>query len=255
MKSKIKKKVLIFIITYKAEERVLEVFKKINLKTLKKYNTKILISDDCSKDMTALYCNKIKKKFKNVKISINNKNLGYGGNIKKCLHYALKNKFKYAVMIHGDGQYSPIYIDRLLKNFQNERVHAVTGSRIKSGILSALKGGMPLYKLIGNLILTTIFNLTFNTKFKDAHTGLWSYKLSIFKKIQIKTLPNNFNFDQILRIKMLLNKFKIKEIPIKTIYADERSQLHIIYAIKFLLITILYLFKFNYFFNKYKLTL
>ena len=43
---------------------------------------------------------------------------------------------------------------------------------------------------------------------------------------------------------------KIKEIPIKTIYADERSQLHILYAIKFFFITVFYFLKLDYFFNR-----
>ena len=90
----------------------------------------------------------------------------------------------------------------------------------------------------------------FNTNFKDAHTGLWAYKINLFKKIKLKSLPNSFNFDQKIRISLIKNNLKIKEIPIQTIYADERSQLHIIYAIKFFLITLFYFFRLNYFFNK-----
>ena len=49
-----------------------------------------LISDDASKDETVVFIKKIqgKKIFKN----INKKNLGYGGNIKKCLNFAKKKR-------------------------------------------------------------------------------------------------------------------------------------------------------------------
>ena len=40
-----KGELLIFIITYKAKERVYNVFKKINFNTLKKYKVHLLISD------------------------------------------------------------------------------------------------------------------------------------------------------------------------------------------------------------------
>ena len=50
-----------------------------------------------------------------IKINYNKKNLGYGGNIKKCINYAYKNKFNYAIMLHGDNQYNPKYIDKMLK--------------------------------------------------------------------------------------------------------------------------------------------
>ncbi len=245
-----KKKILIFIITYKAQKRVYNVFKKINFGKLKKYKSFLLISDDCSNDSTIFYSKKILKKFKHSKLIINNKNLGYGANIKKCLNYAIKNKYDYSVMIHGDGQYSPSYINQLIRELENRNYHAVTGSRLKSGIRKVISGGMPIYKLAGNIFLTKIFNYVFSSDFKDAHTGLWAYNLKIFKKIKLQNLPNNFNFDQVIRINLIKNKFRIGEIPIKTIYADERSQLHIIYAIKFFIITLIYFFKMDFFLKR-----
>ncbi len=103
-----KNKILIFIITYKASFRVLEVIKKIPLKYLKNKNYKILISDDDSRDNTIEFIEKIKKKYSNKIIAnFNKSNMGYGKNIKKCINYAYKNNFSYAVMIHGDNQYDP----------------------------------------------------------------------------------------------------------------------------------------------------
>ena len=84
-----KPKLLIFIITFKASFRVKDVFKNIPFKKLKKYKTHVLISDDCSMDDTIDFANNIKKRNKNVLISENKFNLGYGGNIKKCLNYEL----------------------------------------------------------------------------------------------------------------------------------------------------------------------
>ena len=60
-----KDKILIFIITYKASFRVLDVIKKIPFKYLKDKNYKILISDDDSKDNTIEFIKKIKKKYSN----------------------------------------------------------------------------------------------------------------------------------------------------------------------------------------------
>ena len=56
-----KKKVLIFIICYQSSFRLLDLFKKIPFKKLKKYDYKILISDDCSDDDTINFAKKIKK--------------------------------------------------------------------------------------------------------------------------------------------------------------------------------------------------
>jgi len=41
-----------------------------------------------------------------------------------------------------------------------------------------------------------------------------------------------------IRIALLKKYLKIKEIPIQTIYGDEKSSTHIIYALKFILETL-----------------
>jgi hypothetical protein len=51
---------------------------------------------------------------------------------------------------------------------------------------------------------------------------------------------DGFNFDQQLRFQYIYKKQKISEISIDTRYADERSQLHIIYAIRFFFETIIF---------------
>lgn len=242
-----KKKVLVFIITYKASHRLLDVFKKISINKDKNFELSVLISDDNSKDDTLDYAKKIKLKKKKVFINLNKINLGYGAHIKKCLLFALKKKFDYAIMIHGDGQYSPIYIKDILREFKkNPNLGAVTGSRILKGIKQVKAGGMPYYKLIGNIFLTKIHNLFLNTNFTDAHSGLWGYNLKFLKSKKFTKLTNSFNFDQHMRFYYIANKLPISEIPINTKYGDERSQLHIIYAMKF------FFEIFNFVFSRHK---
>ena len=85
-----KKKLLIFIITYNASFRLTNVLKKIDLKKLKKYDVKILISDDKSSDDTINIAKEISKKNKKIFYKINKKNLHYGGNIKSCIKFYVK---------------------------------------------------------------------------------------------------------------------------------------------------------------------
>ena len=236
-----KKKILIFIITYKASYRLLEVYKSIPFKKLKKYKISVLISDDESGDDTINYAHKISSKKKNIKLNFNKKNLGYGGNIKICLNYALKKKFDYAVMIHGDNQYNPKYIPNMIKILEKNRLNqAVTGSRLLKSVKNIRKGGMPIYKLIGNKILTKIHNLLLNTNFTDVHTGYWAYKMNNLKNKLYLSTTNGYNFDQQIRLQHIFKEQKITEIPINTKYADEKSQLHIKYAIRFFFETFIF---------------
>ena len=230
-------KVLLFIVTYKASYRIEKVIKEIPLKFFKKKNYKILISDDCSNDNTKSHIYYIKKKYKRITINFNSKNIGYGANIKKCMSYAYKNKYDYAAMIHGDNQYSPKYLKEMLSTLIKADCASVTGSRMKNKI-QALRGGMPYYKFIGNIILTKFFNIFYGTSFTDCHTGYWFYDLKKIKKPWLKNFDNGFLFDLDMRLKLVKENCTIKEIPILTRYGTERSSTHMNYAIRFLLNTI-----------------
>ena len=65
-----KLKILIFIITYKASYRVIDLVKKIPIGYLKKHDFEIYISDDCSNDDTITYIDRLKGDFKK-KLTIN----------------------------------------------------------------------------------------------------------------------------------------------------------------------------------------
>ena len=225
-------KILLFIVTYKASYRVRKVINEIPFSYFKKFNYKVLISDDSSNDNTINYMNNIKKKNKRVKLNFNKKNIGYGANIKKCLNYAYQKKYNYAAMIHGDNQYSSKYLKQMFKIILKTNYAAITGSRMKNKN-NAIKGGMPFYKFIGNIFLTKIFNLFNNSNFTDCHTGYWVYDLKKIQKNWLKNFDNGFLFDLDMRKKILENNYEIKEIPIVTRYGNERSSTHLNYAIRF----------------------
>jgi GT2 family glycosyltransferase len=242
-----KKSILIFIITYKASFRLQKVFNRIPFNQLKNFKIKILISDDGSFDNTIFFARKIKVNNNNVILNINKINKGYGGNIKFCLNYSISNNYDYAVMLHGDNQYDPNYIVKMIKKMNIKKYAAICGSRMINKN-DALKGGMPLYKFFGNIILTNIFNFFFNTKFTDCHSGFWFYNLSVIKKINFDQNTNSFNFDNQLRIKLIKN-YKIAEIAIKTYYGTERSSVHLFYALNFVIDLLKEIFLKKYFFK------
>ena len=236
-----KKSILIFIISHYASFRLLNLFKKIPFDKLKDYKVEILISDDCSKDDTQKIAEEIKGKNTSVVLNFNKSNLGYGGNIKFCLNFANENNFDYAVMLHGDGQYDPSYIVTMLNKLNsNEMLHAIIGSRMINKS-DALSGKMPIYKFVGNIILTKLSNLILNQKTTDCHSGFWMYKGESLKKLKYLNNTNGFNFDQQIRIQFAEKKMEISEIPIKTFYGTEKSYFHLIYSTRFVSELIFYL--------------
>ncbi len=221
-----KKKLLILIVAFNHEKFIRKVLDRIDEDLCKIYDVEILINDDSSSDetlkITKNYVNEnVNKKFKYTILS-NPINQGYGGNQKIGFLYAIKNKFDFVALVHGDGQYAPEYLEKLVQPFNDENVDAVFGSRMinKNG---AIRGGMPFYKFIGNKILTYYQNKIFNKKFTEFHSGYRIYRVNSLKKIPYSYNNNDHSFDNEIIIQFLLGGLKIRELPIPTYYGDEIS--------------------------------
>ncbi len=240
-----KKRFLIFIPAYNVEKKIIEVLNRIPEDIHKNNYIKILIIDDFSKDNTKNVVSDFLKK--NTQINYinfikNEKNFGYGGVQKIAYMYAIKNNFDYVIMLHGDGQYPPEKIPEFIDNLLNENVEGVFGSRLINP-RDALKGGMPMYKFVGNRVLTFLQNLILGIKMSEFHSGYRSYKVEALKKINFEKNTNNFHFDTEIIIQMVKSKFSIKEIPMPTFYGDEVSHLKSVpYGINVLISTIKYRF-------------
>lgn len=227
-----KKKLLIFIVAFNHEKFIERVLDRIDDKIFEKYNTEILIGDDSSQDKTLKIISDYKNQNidKNYKITIlsNPENLGYGGNQKIGYYYAIKNQFDLVALVHGDGQYAPELLDKLIEKMYQENANAVFGSRIltKGG---ALKGGMPLYKYIGNRILTFFQNKILSTNLSEFHSGYRIYTVDILKKIPFHLNSNGYSFDTEIIIQLLFLKSKIAEFPIPTYYGEEISYVNGLY--------------------------
>ena len=242
----IKEKILIFIPAYNVEKKITKVLNKIPKIVFNKYNTKILVIEDNSSDKTLSVIKKvIKKKGDKIKIYliVNKKNKGYGGVQKIAFNYAIKKNFKYVIMLHGDNQYPANKILLLIKPLLTNKYDAVFGSRMINSI-NALKGGMPLYKYLGNIALTFFQNLVLSSNLSEFHSGYRSYKVSSLKKIKFKSNTNDFHFDTEIIIQFLKNNLKIKEIAMSTHYGDEISHLKSIpYGLNIVRSTLLSRFK------------
>ena len=218
------KKLLILIPSYNVEKFIKKVLYSIPKKLLKTNKVELLIVNDASTDNTLKILKKIKKYSFKVKIITNKTNRGYGGVQKIGFNYAIKNKFDIVALLHGDGQYKPQLLIKLIDPINKNSSEVVFGSRMLKP-LNALKGNMPIYKFVGNIIITGIQNLFLISKMSEFHSGYRVYSVESLKKIQFNYNSNFFHFDTEIIIQLLFAKIKIKEIPIPTIYSGQISHL------------------------------
>lgn len=222
--AKDKKKVLIFVVCYNAEKWIESVLDRIPNDVMKNKNftTEILVIDDQSPDRTFYAADDYAHRRPEIKINIlyNPKNQGYGGNQKIGYCYAIKKGFDAVVLLHGDGQYAPEYLGQMIQPILDGEAEAVFGSRMIRR-LDALKGRMPLYKWIGNQLITGIQNRIMKSRLSEFHSGYRAYNTKTLASIPFEHNSNYFDFDTDIIIQLLETKKRIKEIPIPTFYGDE----------------------------------
>lgn len=217
------KRLLIFIVAYNAEKNIESVLNRIPKELFQRTDlyTEVLVIDDSSSDNT--FTTALRQELAQripVRVLVNPKNMGYGGNQKLGYHYALLHKFDYVALLHGDGQYAPECLPELITPLLSGESDVVFGSRMINRS-EALKGGMPGYKFIGNIILTTLQNYLSGAKLSEWHSGYRIYSTSILRRIPFDRNSNNFDFDTDIIIQLLLTNARIREMPIPTYYGDE----------------------------------
>jgi glycosyltransferase involved in cell wall biosynthesis len=215
-------KVGIFIVAYNADKFIAEVLNRIP-DFIAQRVSEIFIIDDHSSDSTFSTAKLAATSFPESKIRVYRtpSNQGYGGNQRLGYLYAIEKGLDIVVLLHGDGQYAPEYLPHILAVYsQDKTVDAVYGSRFMPPI-SALKGGMPLYKWIGNRILTRIQGKLTGSPLSEMHSGYRSYRISSMAKVPFQLNSRDFDFDSDIIIQFSAAGLKIAEVPIPTYYGDE----------------------------------
>jgi glycosyltransferase involved in cell wall biosynthesis len=215
------KRLLIFIVAYNAETTIQKVLSRIPA-SLRGPNVEVLIIDDSSKDGTFAEGLRYQRQQSAFKITVlrTPENQGYGGNQKLGYRYAIDNGFDIVALIHGDGQYAPEKLSALLEPFIGDQADAVFGSRMIHK-RAARQGGMPLYKWIGNQILTAFQNHMLGTRLSEFHSGYRLYATKALAQVPFEKNTNDFHFDTDIIIQFVLRKLRVVELPIPTFYGDE----------------------------------
>jgi glycosyltransferase involved in cell wall biosynthesis/2-polyprenyl-3-methyl-5-hydroxy-6-metoxy-1,4-benzoquinol methylase len=216
-------RLLIFIVAYNAERTIQDVLARIPHGLADDYHVEVLVIDDSSPDKTFERGEEVRGSqtlpFK-LHVLFNPINQGYGGNQKIGFHFAIERDFDFVALVHGDGQYAPECLPALVEPLAKGQADAVFGSRMMEP-RGALRGGMPLYKFVGNKILTAAQNRLLRVRLSEFHSGYRVYSVDALRRIPFSLNTNDFHFDTEIIIQLVLAKQRIKELPIPTYYGEE----------------------------------
>jgi 2-polyprenyl-3-methyl-5-hydroxy-6-metoxy-1,4-benzoquinol methylase len=216
------KRIGILVVTYNAISTLLPVLKRIPPAVWNNVE-EVVVFDDASQDATFELALGIKAACDVPKLHVlkHSKNLGYGGNQKAGYRYFIEKGFDIVVLLHGDGQYAPEILAQMYHPLVAGASDAVFGSRMMRTFGGPLKGGMPLYKYVGNRILTVLENRALGTSLTEFHSGYRAYNLHALAQLDFSRMTNDFHFDTEIIIKLHHQGMKIREVPIPTYYGTE----------------------------------
>jgi glycosyltransferase involved in cell wall biosynthesis len=217
-----KQRLLVFVIAYRAEKTLTWVLSRIPGSIFQTFDCEILVVDDASTDRTFEIGHEWKEEHPEIRMTVlrNDYNQGYGGNQKVGYTYAIENGFDFVAMVHGDGQYAPEELPRLMQPLATGQADVVLGSRMmEKG--AARRGGMPLYKYVGNRVLTKLQNFLLQANLSEYHSGFRLFSVEALKALPFHLNTNDFHFDTEIIIQFLNGGFRIVELPIPTYYGDE----------------------------------
>lgn len=205
-------KIIVTIPAYNEEKTIVTVIKKIHeVMRQNKYNYKILVVDDGSKDKTAIIAKK-EKAF----VYSHPKNYGLAETFKTEVEKSLKLGADVIVHIDADTQYKAEEIPKLVKEIE-KGYDLVLGSRFNGTIES-----MPFMNKIGNMAFSKVISQITNMDISDGQTGFRAFTKEVAQKISI-TSNHTYTQEQIIRA--VRNKFRIKEVPVYFAKRKDKSRL------------------------------
>jgi glycosyltransferase involved in cell wall biosynthesis len=220
-----RQRIAVFIVAYNAEKYLNSVIERIPGDMLSRF-AEIFIIDDSSTDRTYDLAKGVKENFPglNFKVYRTPFNRGYGGNQKLGYLYCIENGFDIVILLHGDGQYAPEYLPRVIAAFR-ENPDAVLASRMMNKKM-ALQGGMPVYKWAGNQVLTWFENRMLGSCLSEFHTGFRAYKVSSLRDIPFTYNSDDFHFDTEIIVQAVGTKWNIREVSIPAYYGMEKCHVN-----------------------------
>ena len=187
----------------------------------------ILVCDDASSDDTFQVGMRVKESRPDLPLHVIRRpvNLGYGGNQKAGYRWMIDHELDVVVLLHGDGQYAPEFLARMVEPIVEGRADVVFGSRmLERG--AALRGGMPKYKYIGNKVLSFLQNRIAGVNLSEWHSGYRAYSVTSLAQVGFELNADYYDFDTQIILQMIESGQRILEIPIPTFYGDELSRVN-----------------------------
>jgi glycosyltransferase involved in cell wall biosynthesis len=216
------KKIVVVMPAYNAEATLRRTYAEIPFE----YIDEAILVDDGSSDRTVDLAREL-----GCRTLVHLENKGYGGNQKTCYREALRHDADVVVMLHPDYQYTPRLLVAMASMIAVGEYDVVLGSRVLCQ--SPMKGGMPLYKLVSNRLLTLFENILLGQRVSEYHTGYRAFSREVLETLPLEENSDDFVFDNQMLAQVVHFGFRLGEISCPTKYFDDASSISFKRSVKY----------------------
>jgi glycosyltransferase involved in cell wall biosynthesis len=185
----------------------------------------VVLVDDCSKDSTFTVAQSL-----GISAYRNETNQNYGGNVKRCLQYALDAGADIVIQLHPDYQYTPKLALPMAAMLATGHWDLCLGVRTSG---RGARGTMPLWRYLPNRALTAIMSFCLGVSHSEFHTGYRAYTRALLEKVPFHTFSNTFIFDNQLLVAALRARFATSEVTCPTSYEEDASSISFKKAVQY----------------------
>lgn len=215
-------KIMLFIPMYNCEKQIVRVLSQIDNKVIKFISEIVIINNRSTDNGEKAVINYLEKNKLKTKVTLlkNDENYNLGGSHKVAFNYAIKNKYDYLIVLHGDDQGNINDLLPYLKNKEYRNYDCLLGSRFmkKSKLL-----GYSKFRTFGNIVYNIIFSIALGKNIKDLGSGLNMYNTKILKDNFYIKYPDKLTFNCYMLLASKSYKHKIKFFPISWREDDQVS--------------------------------
>ena len=171
----------------------------------------VLVADDGSSDATRELASEA-----GALIVQNPHNLGKGAALRNGFRFALENSYQAVLILDGDGQHDPHEIPLFLESYQQNGANLIIGMRDFTQ--------MPFTRRLANTFGSVLVNRLTRETIHDNQSGFRLIDAELMNLL-LDSQEMGFEFEVEMIFACLNAGLSIDWVPIKTIYADEKSHI------------------------------
>jgi glycosyltransferase involved in cell wall biosynthesis len=202
------KNLLVIIPAYNAAATIHALIRKISLVGM----GNVVVVDDGSSDQTAALAEKA-----GVSVLHHPHNLGKGGALKNGFRYAIDNGYAGVITLDADLQHDPKFISDFIAK-SKESCDILIGTRRRT------LRNMPFARWLSNHLTSVIISILSGQSVRDSQSGYRWISIKALKKIKLTS--ERYDLEPELLIKAGRSGFRIKEVPISTVYTQGKSYIN-----------------------------